>query len=404
MAAYGAFRTRDYRFLLAGNVLWILGSQMLSTVVGWDLYQATHSALALGNVGLVQILPVLLLTFAAGHVADRYDRRRTLVFAQSIVAFTGFVLAFAGSFRGVTLIYSCLFLSAVARTFQFPAASSLLPKIVPLEHLSNAISWNGMGREIATMTGPAIAGLMIAWLGSSSVYFSQAALSMLTVLCYASLRSQGVPEGASSEAGKAGGWKAVGEGIRFVFREKLVLGAMTLDLLAVFFGGATALLPIFATDVLHTGARGLGWLRAAPAIGAGSMAFWLAHRPPIKRAGVTLLSVVVGFGVATIGFALSRSEWLSFALLVATGATDSVSVVLRSYLVHSRTPDELRGRVNAVNALFISSSNQWGAVESGLAAKWMGTVPSVVFGGAATVFVVAVITGVSGQLRRWRNS
>lgn len=401
MAAYAAFRARDYRFLLAGNVLWVLGSQMLQVVVGWDLYQATRSPVALGNVGLVQIVPVLLLTFAAGHVADRYNRRTTLVIAQSIVALTGFVLASAGQYRGVPLIYSCLFLSAIARTFQFPAASSLLPKIVPMEHLSNAISWNGMGREIATMTGPAIAGLLIAWLGSSSVYLAQAAASILTVICYASLKSPGPPEAASQPGG---GLKAVGEGIRFVFREKLVLGAMSLDLLAVFFGGATALLPIFAEDILQIGPRGLGWLRAAPALGAGTMAFWLAHRPPIRRAGVTLLAVVAGFGVATVGFAVSRSEWLSFALLVATGALDSVSVVLRSYLVHSRTPDSLRGRVNAVNALFISSSNQWGAVESGLAAKWLGTVPSVVFGGAATVFVAGLIASVSRSLRRWRNS
>jgi MFS family permease len=400
LAAYAAFRTRDYRFLLAGNILWVLGAQMLSIVVGWDLYQATHSPLALGNVGLVQVVPVLLLTFLAGHVADRYDRRRTLMIAQSVVALAGFILAFAGAYRGVTLIYSCLFLSAVARTFQFPSASSLLPKIVPLEHLSNAISWNGMGREMATMAGPALAGLLLAWLGSPAVYLTQAIISILTMLCYASLKSPGAPEAAAER----GGLRAVSEGIRFVFREKLVLGAMSLDLLAVLFGGATALLPIFAVDILHIGPRGLGWLRAAPALGAASMAFWLAHRPPLRRAGATLLTVVAGFGVATIGFALSRSEWLSFALLAAIGALDSVSVVLRSYLVHSRTPDALRGRVNAVNALFISSSNQWGAVESGLAAKWLGTVPSVVFGGAATVLVTAVITMLSGSLRRWRNS
>ncbi len=400
MAAYAAFRTRDYRFLLAGNILWVLGAQMLSIVVGWDLYQATHSPLALGNVGLVQVVPVLVLTFWPGHVADRYDRRRTLMIAQSVVAVSGFILAFAGVHRSVTLIYSCLFLSAIARTFQFPSASSLLPKIVPMEHLSNAISWNGMGREMATMTGPALAGLLLAWLGSPAVYLTQAVLSILTMLCYALLESPGVPEAAAER----GGLRAVSEGIRFVFREKLVLGAMSLDLLAVLFGGATALLPIFAVDILHIGPRGLGWLRAAPALGAASMAFWLAHRPPLRRAGATLLTVVTGFGLATIGFALSHSPWLSFALLAATGALDSVSVVLRSYLVHSRTPDALRGRVNAVNALFISSSNQWGAVESGLAAKWLGTVPSVVFGGAATVLVTAVITMVSGSLRRWRNS
>jgi MFS family permease len=400
VAAYEAFRSRDYRFLLAGNILSVLGMQMLSIVVGWDLYTATRSPVVLGDVGLVQIVPVLLFTFAAGHVADRYDRRSTLLVAQSIVAAMGFVLAFSGSSRGVTLIYSCLFLSSLARTFQFPAASSILPKIVPMEHLSNALSWNGMGRELSTFIGPAIAGLLIASFGSSVVYLAQAGCSILTMICYSSLVPKGAPAGASDQ----GGIKAVGEGVRFVFREKLVLSAMTLDLIAVFFGGATALLPIFAEDILHIGPRGLGWLRAAPAVGAASMAFWLAHQPPIRRAGVTLLAVVAGFGLATIGFAVSRAEWLSFVLLVAIGALDSVSVVMRSYLVHSRTPDSLRGRVNAVNALFISSSNQWGAVESGLAAKWMGTVPSVVFGGATTVFVVALIATFAGSLRRWRNS
>jgi MFS family permease len=400
VAAYAAFRSRDYRFLLAGNVLSVLGMQMLSIVVGWDLYEATRSPVVLGNVGLVQIVPVLLLTFAAGHVADRYDRRSTLLAAQSIVASMGFVLAFSGSWRGVTLIYSCLFLSSMARTFQFPAASSLLPLVVPLEDLSNAISWNGIGREMATVTGPALAGLLLAWLGSPAVYLAQAGCSILTMICFFAL----VPKGAPAGAAVPGGIRAVGEGVRFVFREKLVLSVMSLDLLAVFFGGATALLPIFAQDILQIGPRGLGLLRAAPAVGAGCMAFWLAHRPPLRRAGVTLLAVVAGFGLATIGFALSRNEWLSFILLIGTGALDSVSVVLRSYLVHSRTPDNLRGRVNAVNALFISSSNQWGAVESGLAAKWMGTVPSVVFGGAATIFVVGLIASLSGSLRRWRNS
>jgi len=400
LAAYAAFRSRDYRFLLAGNVLSVLGMQMLSIVVGWDLYQATRSPVVLGNVGLVQIVPVFLFTFAAGHVADRYDRRRTLLIAQSMVAAMGFVLAFSGALRGVTLIYTCLFFSGLARTFQFPAASSLLPKVVPLEDLSNAISWNGIGREMATFTGPALAGLLLAWLGSAAVYLAQAGCSILTMICFFALVPKGAPAGAADQ----GGIKAVAEGVRFVFREKLVLGAMSLDLLAVFFGGATALLPIFAQDILHTGPQGLGWLRAAPAVGAGSMAFWLAHRPPLRRAGVTLLAVVAGFGAATIGFAVSRNEWLSFVLLAATGALDSVSVVLRSYLVHSRTPDSLRGRVNAVNALFISSSNQWGAVESGLAANWMGTVPSVVFGGAATIFVVGLIATFSRNLRRWRNS
>jgi MFS family permease len=374
--------------LLAGNVLSVLGVQMLSIVVGWDLYQATHSPVALGNVGLVQIIPVLIFSFASGHVADRYDRRRTLV------------LALAGAARGVTLIYACLFLGSLARTFQFPAAASLLPKVVPPEQLANAINWNGTGRELATVTGPALAGLLIAWLGSSAVYFVQATLAVLTMVCFSALRVHAMPAATTG----ATGLRAVGDGMRFVFREKLVLSALSLDLLAVFFGGATALLPIYAQDILRVGPTGLGWLRAAPALGAGGMAFVLAHRRPIRRAGATLILVVAGFGAATIGFAVSTSAWLSFALLAATGVLDSISVVLRSYLVQSRTPDDLRGRVNAVNALFISCSNQWGTVESGLAAAWMGTVPSVVFGGAATVVVVAGMAALSTSLRRWKNS
>ncbi len=399
MAAYEAFRSRNYRFLLAGTVLSVLAQQMLSIVVSWDLYEATHSPLALGNVGLVQILPVLLFTFAAGHVADRYDRRRTLLLTQTAVTATGFALALAGAQRGVPLIYACLLLSATARAFQWPASSSVLPNVVAPEYLSNAISWNGTGREMATVAGPAIAGALIAASGSTSVYLMQAGCALLTLLCFAALRP---PPVAKIEPGR-GGLKQIAEGLKFVYRETLVFSALSLDLLAVFFGGATALLPIYAGDILHVGAKGLGWLRAAPAIGAGVMAFVLAHRPKIHRAGAALLAAVAGFGAATIGFAVSKSMWVSFALLVATGALDSVSVVLRTYLVHSRTPDHLRGRVNAVNALFISCSNQWGAVESGVAAAWMGTVPSVAFGGAATLVVVGAIAAAAPALRRWRN-
>ena len=379
----------------------MLGQQMLSIVVAWDLYQATHSPVVLGNVGLVQIVPVLLFTFAAGHVADRYDRRRTLVLTQAAVASIGFVLAFAGAGRNVTLIYACLFLGAVARAFQWPTSSSVLPNVVPKEHLSNAISWNGTGREMATVAGPALAGLLIAWLGSTAVYLVQAGSTVLVLISYSALR---LPATAAPEPVRGGGLREVGEGVRFVYREKLLLSALSLDLLAVFFGGATALLPIYAEDILHVGAKGLGWLRAAPAIGAGGMAFVLAHRPQIRRAGAVLVAVVAGFGAATIGFAVSTSAWLSFALLAAIGALDSVSVVLRTYLVHTRTPDHLRGRVNAVNALFISCSNQWGAVESGLAAAWLGTVPSVAFGGAATILVVGAMAAASSSLRRWRNA
>ena len=399
MAAYAAFGSRNYRFLLSGNVLLMLGQNMLSIVVAWDLYEATRSPVVLGNVGLVQVIPVLLFGLGAGHIADRYDPRRIMMLSQVVVAGTGLFLAFAGSHRTVLAIYVCLFLSATARAFQWPATSSTLPRVVPPEHLTNAITWYGTGRELATITGPALAGALIAWLGSAPVYLAQAGCGVLTMVCFSALRLKGAPVVEVQQSGL----KAIGEGVRFVFREKLILSALSLDLLAVFFGGATALLPIYAQDILRVGAQGLGWLRAAPAIGAGTMAFALAHRRPIRRAGITLLIAVAGFGAATMGFAVSTSARLSFALLIAVGALDSVSVVLRTYLVHSRTPDQLRGRVNSVNALFISSSNQWGAVESGLAAAWLGTVPSVVLGGAATIVVTGLIAVLAGGLRKWKN-
>jgi predicted MFS family arabinose efflux permease len=377
----------------------MFSQQMLATVVGWDLYLTTHSPVVLGNVGLVQIIPVLLFTFVAGHVADRYNRSRTAMVTQVAQALVAFVLAGAGSGRGVVLIYTCLFLTATARAFQWPATSAMLPQTVPPENLTQAISWSGSAREMATMGGPALAGALIAAFGSEAVYIGQAICCVLSAICFAMMR---VPDREEHERPEIG-LKAVAEGIRFVWREKVILSAMSLDLLAVFFGGATALLPIYAADILRIGATGLGWLRAAPAVGAGLTAIWIAHRPPIRHAGVVLLATVAAFGAATIGFAVSTSAWLSFGMLFLTGAFDSVSVVLRISLVQSRTPDALRGRVSAVNGLFIAASNQWGAVESGVAAALMGTVPSVVFGGTATIVMVAAVGVLSVSMRRWKN-
>jgi len=397
--AYGSFAFRNYRYLLAGTTLSNLAAQMLGVVVGWDLYLATRSPVVLGNVGLVQIIPVFLFTFAAGSVADRHNRRAISVSMQSVVALLGFVLAALGSQRGVTAIYAALFLSASARAFQWPANSALLPQTIPAELLTNAVSWSGTGREFSTVGGPAIAGALLAAYGSESVYIVQAFLSVAAVGCFARLR---VPPPERSTA-PATGWRATLEGLRFVWRDKLILSAMSLDLLAVFFGGAVALLPIFATDILQVGASGLGWLRAAPAIGAGLMSVWLAHHGVTKNGGIVLLGSVALFGVATIGFGLANAAWLSFLMLFFTGVFDAVSVVLRISLVQMRTPDALRGRVAAVNALFISCSNQWGAVESGVTAQWFGTVPSVIIGGAATVVVVLGISLLSRSLREWQH-
>ena len=372
---------------------------MLATVVGWDLYLSTRSALVLGNVGLVQIIPVLLFTFVAGHVADRYNRSRTAMVTEIAQGLVAFVLAAAGSGRSVALIYACLFFTATSRAFQWPATSAMLPQTVPPENLTQAISWSGSAREMANMGGPALAGALIAVFGSEAVYMLQTVFCVFAAICFGLMR---VPDRAVHERPEIG-LKAVSEGVRFVWREKLILSAMSLDLLAVFFGGAVALLPIYAEDILKTGATGLGWLRAAPAIGAGLTAVWIAHRPAFRNAGVVLLASVAAFGAATIAFGVSTSAWLSFGLLFLTGAFDSVSVVLRISLVQSRTPDKLRGRVSAVNGLFIAASNQWGAVESGVAAALMGTVPSVVFGGTATIVMVGAVAALSASMRRWKN-
>ncbi len=384
---------------MAGASISMLGQQMLGIVVAWDLYRITKSAIALGNVGLAQIIPVFLFTFVTGHVADRYDRRRTVVITQLSAAIVGIGLASAGEFRSPWLIYGCLFLIATARAFQWPVTSSMLPQTVPMQHLTNAISWNGSAREFATMAGPALGGIIIATWGSEPVYYGQAICSLISAWSFSHVEVPAHPP----DSLPAPGLQGTLEGLRFVWRDKAVLAAMSLDLFAVLFGGARALLPIYAQDILHAGPSGLGWLEAAPAVGAGLMSIGLAYFGTISSAGKSMLWSVVGFGVATIVFAVSTNLWLSLAVLFLVGAFDAISVVLRISMVQLRTPSNLRGRVSAVNALFINSSNQWGAVESGVAATLMGVVPSVVFGGVMTIVVVAAIAWSCRALREWRN-
>jgi MFS family permease len=366
---------------------------MLSVAVSWDLYQQTRSAVVLGNVGFVQVAPFLLFALAAGHVADRHDRQRVMVLTQAIS--TAACLILCGSFRPVWLIYSALFLTAGSRSFQGPARLAMLPHVVPSGTLSNAITWNSSVQEIASVSGPAVAGLLIASVGTRSVYFVQLFCAAITLACFAGIRAQSNGEQTLSER------RGLLDGVRFVRANKLILAAISLDLFAVLFGGATALLPIYAVDILHSGARGLGWLRAAPSVGAVSMALTLSHRPRAKNAGRVLLCAVAGFGAATVVFGISRWFWLSWAMLLLTGVFDNVSVVLRQSLVQTKTPDYLKGRVLAVQNIFISCSNQLGAVESGWTAAWLGPIVSVAGGGAATILVVAGFAAGSAALRKW---
>ena len=395
MQAYAAFRSPDYRFLLAGTFLSTLGLQMLSVAVSWDLYLATKSSVVLGNVGFVQVAPFLIFALSAGHLADRYDRRRIMIFTQLPLLAASAILAIAPP--TVAVIYTCLFLVSLARAFQGPARSAILPHVVGASELSNAIAWNASFFEIASISGPALAGLLLATSGSRSVYILQAALAAATLVSFLQIRHRGSLSTDSPDPGR------LLDGLRFVWRDPIILPSISLDLFAVLFGGATALLPIFAVEILHTGATGLGWLRAAPSIGAVSMAFVLAHSPKLHRAGRALLWSVAAYGAATIAFGLSRSLALSFAALVLTGAFDNISVVLRHSVVQTHTPDRVRGRVLAVNNIFISCSNQLGAVESGWTAAWFGAVPSVVAGGVATIAIVAAFAYRAPALRRWKQ-
>jgi MFS family permease len=397
LEAYSAFKSRDYRLVLTALGLSNFGMQMLSVAVSWDLYIQTKSPLVLGNVGFVQVAPFLLFALFAGHVADRHDRRRTMVLTQ-ILQLTASVLLIAGS-RSVAIIYGCLFLSACARAFQWPARQALLPHIVPPESLGNAITWNSSVQEISSVSGPAIAGILLATTGSRTVYIIQTVCAALTLLCFIAVHYRSAPR-TNAAAPNA---KSLLEGMHFVLENKLILSAISLDLFAVLFGGATALLPIYAADILHAGATGLGWLRAAPSVGSVTMALVTAHMPRMHRGGTALLWAVAGFGGATIVFGISRSFWLSVGMLVLVGAFDNISVVLRQSLIQTKTPDYVRGRVLAFSSIFISSSNQFGAVESGWTAAWFGAVPSVAGGGLATIVVVAICAAVSTQLRKWKQ-
>ncbi len=340
--AYLSFRLRDYRYLLSGAFLSNFGLQMLSVAVSWDLYVQTRSALVLGNVGFVQVAPFLLFSLFAGHVADRYDRRKVMVVTQCIYLAASALLAFG--FHSVFAIYGCLLMTAIARTFQNPARGAMLPQIVPLETLGNAITWNSSAQEIANVSGPALAGLILATSGSRTVYLLQTVFAVLTLISFASISSRT----ANNAAAIPRDMKSLLEGIRFVIGNKLVLSAVSLDMFGVWFGGATALLPIFAVDILHGGPSALGWLRAAPSVGAVLMALTMAHKRMIERAGPALMLTVAGFGAATIAFGLSRNLWLSLAMLVLVGASMMAVFTTVTSLVQLITTNEMRGRVMSV--------------------------------------------------------
>ena len=397
---YAALRYRDFRMLIAGRFVTSLDNQMLSVAIGWELWLRTHSAFALGMVGLVQVIPVILLSLPAGHVADQYNRRRIVVFTQVLLAICSLGLAALSFTQGpLLLIYLCLLGIGIARAFNDPASSTLLPQTVPPEVFSSAATWSSSAWQLASIVGPALAGLVAAVMGSVTSIYIFDVFAALTFLLLVSL-IKGRPLALSR---KSATLESLSEGLRFIRSTRVILAAITLDMFAVLLGGAVTLLPVYATDILKVGPQGLGLMRAAPSVGALIMAFSMAHLPPFKQAGKTLLLAVAGFGLATIVFGLSTSFWLSMLMLVVLGGLDNISVVIRSTLLLTRTPDEMRGRISSVNSIFIGASNELGGFESGLVAALLGPVISVVGGGIGTVLVVLAIARAWPEMRELKT-
>ena len=405
--AYAALRVPAFRRYLTGNMLTLLGAQMQLVGVGWDIYERTGEPLQLGLVGLVQVVPVVLLALPAGQVIDRLDRRRVLICSLLAMVACSFGLAgIAWLEADYRWIYVCLFANGVARAFQQPAKSAPLPLIVPRSRFPNAVTWATSGFQLATIVGPALGGLVIAATRSAEcVYLTTAPLTLSLVVALHGIRPR--PAARSGEQVSVASLLA---GVRFVWRTRLMLGAISLDMFAVLLGGATALLPIYARDILGAGPRGLGWLRRT-GDWALVMSYILTRRQPIQHAGRSLLLSVAGFGAATIVFGVARSFPLAWAMLFLAGALDMVSMVIRHTLIQMWTPDEMRGRVSAVNGMFIGISNELGEFESGTVAHLagrphdvaFGPTVSVVSGGLGTILVVLLVTWLFPQLRRHRR-
>jgi MFS family permease len=380
----------------------VVSLEMQSVAVGWQVYEITKRPLDLGYVGLAQFLPGFALFLFAGHAADLFDRRKLLMWCYGGFALCS-ALLLAISWRApqsVHSIYVVLVLLGIFRCFNWPASRALLPQLVPEEHFSNAVAWNASTFQIATIAGPAIGGIAYAlFRGPEAVYAIAVTVSIVSTILTLRIHPQPTsPEKERAEKEPIS-LRTVLAGFRFIWEKKLILGSISLDMFAVLLGGAVALLPVYARTILHTGPWGLGLLRSAPGVGAALMAIVVAHRPIRRRAGLTMLLCVAVFGVLTIVFGISTSLILSLVALFRIGASDMVSVIIRATLVQVATPDEMRGRVNAVDMLFIGVSNELGEFESGLTAQWFGTVPAVVLGGVGTLLVIATWAWLFPELR-----
>jgi MFS family permease len=374
------------------------GQQMLNVAVGWELYERTNSAMALGLVGLTQMVPMFLFTLPAGHLADTRDRKRILVAMTAVQALASLGLAVASAVRAPVLwTYACLFVAGSARTILWPSSASFLPQLVSRRMFPRAVTWSTGSFQLSAVAGPATGGALLAMTHHAAPVYALnalAAIVCLSLVCLVRIQ-QPKPEREPMTL------SSLAAGFRFVFATRIISGTITLDLFAVLLGGATALLPIYSRDILHAGPGGLGMLQAALPLGSLACALVMAHRAPMERAGNALLWAVAGYGVATIGFGFSRWFVVSWAMLFLCGVTDNVSVVVRHTLVQMLTPDDKRGRVSAVNSLFIGTSNELGGFESGLVAHGFGPVVSVVSGGVGTLLVVMAVALIWPEIRRY---
>jgi MFS family permease len=392
-----AFTNPGFALFLAARWFVIACLEMQSVAVGWQIYQITHKTLDLGLIGLAQFFPGILLFLVSGHAVDRFNRR-SILFA----CYAGFTICPALLFwisahgvHSVRWIYAVIVLLGVVRSFNFPATRAIIPLIVPEEHLPNAIAWASTTFQSATILGPSIGGVSYAISkGPLAVYATSMALSAAAMLSILGVNPVSKPRPREPIS-----IKTVLAGLHYIWRKKIILGSISLDLFAVLLGGAVALLPAYALDILKTGPWGLGLLRCAPGIGAAAMAIFLAYRPLRNKTGVTMFLCVAGYGIFTILFGISRNLYLSIAALALVGASDMVSVIIRAVLIQVATPDEMRGRVNAVDMVFIGASNELGQAESGFTAHWLGTVPAVILGGVGTLIVTALWAWVFPDLR-----
>jgi MFS family permease len=392
-------RHRPFALFWSARVMSSVAFQMMSVAIGWQIYSITHSAFALGLVGLSQFLPMFMLTLVVGHVADRYDRRTIAFICQAIQGVAALTLCIA-TWRGITsqgLIYLIAAIAGSARAFESPSMAALLPNLIPRAQLQYATAWSTSANQTAQILGPAMGGLLYG-LGALTVYGAVAVAFIGAAVALSSIKIEQVVRTRTPLT-----FESLFSGIAFIRRKPVILGALSLDLFAVLLGGATALLPVFARDILHAGPWALGVLRAAPAVGALAGSIYLAHFPLRQRAGTALFGGVIAFGIATIVFGLSRNLYVSLIALAALGASDVISVVVRMSLVQLQTPDDMRGRVGAINSLFIGTSNQLGEFESGMTAGLFGAVPAVLIGGVGTIAVALLWMRLFPGLRATRS-